>query len=74
LLKSGGDLKRASDLAKQAVSLSPENVKCRLTLAQVYAAAKLKQSALAELERALALDPKQDFIRDYIRSVKRGEI
>ena len=74
LLSSGGDLRRASDLAKQAVALSPENAKCRLTLAQVYVAAKLKQSALAELERALALDPKQDCIRDYIRSVKRSEI
>ena len=72
-LNSGGDLKKAAELAKRAVSLAPDNAKCRLTLAQVYVAAKLKQSALSELERVLALDP-QDSIRDYIRSVKRDEV
>ena len=73
-LNSGGDLKRAGELAKRAVALSPDNPKCRLTLAQIYIAAKLKQSALAELERALALDPKQESIKETIRSVKRGEL
>ena len=73
-LNSGGDLKKAAELAKRAVSMAPENPKCRLTLAQVYVAAKLKQSAISELERVLELDPKQDSVRDYIRSVKRDEI
>jgi len=73
-INSGGDLKKASEHAKRAVSLAPENIRCRLTLAQVYVAGRLKQSALAELERALALDPQQETIRNYIRSVKRGEI
>ncbi len=73
-LNSGGDLKKAAELAKRAVSMAPENPKCRLTLAQVYVAAKLKQSAISELERVLELDPKQDSIREYIRSVKRDEI
>ena len=73
-LNSGGDLKRAGELAKRAVALAPDNSRCHLTLAQIYIAAKLKQSALAELERALALDPKQESIRETIRSVKRGEL
>jgi Flp pilus assembly protein TadD len=73
-LNSGGDLKRACELAKRAVALAPDNSRCHLTLAQIYIAAKLKQSALAELERALALDPKQDSIRETIRSVKRGAL
>ncbi len=73
-LNAGGDLKRAGELAKRAVALSPDNPRCHLTLAQIYIAAKLKQSALAELERALALDPKQESIREMIRSVKRGEL
>ncbi len=71
-LHSGGDLKKASELAKRAVVLGPEIAKCHFTLAQVYVAAKLKESALAELERAHSLDPKQEAIRDYIRMVRKS--
>ena len=73
-LEAGGDLKRASRLAKQAVSIAPHSARCRLTLAQVYAAAKLRDSALAELERARALDPNQPLIKEWIQRVKRGDI
>jgi hypothetical protein len=73
-LNSGGDLKRAGELAKRAVALGPDISRCHLTLAQIYIAAKLKQSALAALERALSLDPKQESIKETIRSVKRGEL
>jgi len=72
-LEAGGDLKRASKLAKQAVSIAPNSAKCRLTLAQVYVAAGLRESALAELERARALEPDQPVIKDWILRVKRGE-
>ena len=74
LLEAGGDLKRASLLAKQAVSLAPQSGKCRLTLAQVYLAGKLRESALAELERARALEPDQPLIKEWISRVKRGEV
>jgi curved DNA-binding protein CbpA len=72
LLESSGDLKRAGKLAKQAVSLAPNSGKCRLTLAQVYAAADLRESALAELERARVLEPDQPIIKEWIARVKRG--
>jgi curved DNA-binding protein CbpA len=72
-LESGGDLKRASKLAKQAVGLAPNSAKCRLTLAQIYAAANLRESALSELERARALEPNQPIIKDWIARVKRGQ-
>ena len=72
-LEAGGDLRRASQLAKQAVSMAPNSAKCRLTLAQVYAAANLKDSALAELERARALQPDQPIIKEWIARVKRGD-
>jgi curved DNA-binding protein CbpA len=72
-LESGGDLKRASQLAKQAVALAPNSAKCRLTLAQIYAAAGLRESALSELERARALEPNQPIIKDWIARVKRGQ-
>ena len=72
VLESGGDLKRAAKLAKEAVALAPGSAKCRLTLAQVFAAADLRESALAELERARALEPDQPLIKEWIARVKRG--
>jgi predicted Zn-dependent protease len=45
-------LHRAGKLAKRGVALAPNSAKCRLTLACVYFAANLQESALAELERA----------------------
>jgi Flp pilus assembly protein TadD len=68
-----GDLKHAAHLARQAVSLAPTSAKCRLTLAQVYAAAKLRESALAELERARSLEPDSAVIKDWIQRVRRGD-
>jgi curved DNA-binding protein CbpA len=73
-LEAGGDLKHAAQLARQAVSLAPNSAKCRLTLAQIYAAAKLRESALAELERARALEPNQPLIKEWIARVKRGDV
>ena len=71
-LEAQGDLKRAAKLAKQAVALAPNSARCHLTLAQVYAAADLRESALASLERARALEPNQPIIKEWIQRVKRG--
>ena len=71
-LEAQGDLKRAAKLAKQAVSLAPNSARCHLTLAQVYAAADLRESALASLERARSLEPDQPIIKEWITRVKRG--
>ncbi|MET0794323.1 MAG: DnaJ domain-containing protein [Polyangiaceae bacterium] len=72
LLESGADPRRAAKLAKQAVVLAPNSAKCRLTLAQVYLAADLRESALAELERARVLEPDQPIIKDWIARAKRS--
>ncbi|HET7539970.1 MAG TPA: DnaJ domain-containing protein [Polyangiaceae bacterium] len=72
-LEANGDLRKASKLAKQAVALSPNSAKCRLTLARVYFAANLQESALAELERARAIEPNQPILKEWIARVKRGE-
>ncbi|HEY0463805.1 MAG TPA: DnaJ domain-containing protein [Polyangiaceae bacterium] len=72
-LEAQGDLKKASKLAKRAVALAPGSAKCRLTLARVYFAANLHESALAELERARALEPNQPILKEWIARVKRGE-
>lgn len=72
MLEAGGDLRRAAKNGKQAVAMAPNSARCRLTLAQVYAAADLRESALAELERARALEPDQPLIKEWITRVKRG--
>lgn len=72
-LEANGDLRKANQLAKRAVALAPNSAKCRLTLARVYFAANLHESALAELERARAIEPNQPLLKDWIARVKRGE-
>jgi curved DNA-binding protein CbpA len=86
-LLAEGDLRVAGDYARKAVALvqagqasesgpAPgpgEEAQARVTLARIYVAAGMKQSALAEFERAATLAPKDDTIRDWIRRLKRGE-
>ena len=88
-LLAEGDLRLAGDYARKAIALLPaggaasaagalgasvgEEAQARVTLARVYVAAGMKQSGLAEFERAATLAPKDDTIRDWIRRLKRGE-
>lgn len=74
LLGARSDMRRASDLARKAVDLAPNETAYRITLARVYAQAGMEQSAQAELERARALAPEDDTIKDWIKRLKRGEI
>jgi tetratricopeptide (TPR) repeat protein len=73
LLESGGNVRLAGEHAKKAVLMAPDEPAYRLTLARFYANAGMKQSALAELERAATLAPKDDTIKDWIRRIKRGQ-
>ena len=84
-LMAEGDLRVAGDYARKAVALVQaaqasgqpvtlgEEAQARVTLARIYVAAGMKQSGLAEFERAATLAPKDDTIRDWIRRLKRGE-
>ena len=72
-LMAGGDLRLAGEHARRAVALGPDDVQARVTLARIYVTAGMKQSGLAEFERAATLAPKDDTIRDWIRRLKRGE-
>ncbi|MEO8916670.1 MAG: J domain-containing protein [Polyangiaceae bacterium] len=85
-LMAAGDLRLAGDYARKAIALLPagsaasaagtgvgEEAQARVTLARIYIAAGMKQSGLAEFERAATLAPKDDTIRDWIRRLKRGE-
>ncbi|HEX2672642.1 MAG TPA: hypothetical protein VHM25_17285, partial [Polyangiaceae bacterium] len=69
----GGDLRVAGEHARRAVALAPDDAQARVTLARIYVTAGMKQSGLAEFERAATLAPKDDTIRDWIRRLKRGE-
>ena len=72
-LVAQGDLRLAGEHARRAVALAAEDVQSRVTLARIYVTAGMKQSGLAEFERAATLAPKDDTIRDWIRRLKRGE-
>jgi curved DNA-binding protein CbpA len=74
LVESGGDLKKANDLARKAVELSPNETAYRITLARIYAKAGMEASATSELERARTLDPSDDTVKDWLKRLKRGEI
>jgi hypothetical protein len=63
---------QAAQASGQSQTLG-EEAKARVTLARIYVAAGMKQSGLAEFERAATLAPKDDTIRDWIRRLKRGE-
>ncbi|MEB2313446.1 MAG: DnaJ domain-containing protein [Polyangiaceae bacterium] len=74
LLEANGDLRKAGELCRQAVQAAPELASFRVTLARVYLAAKMRQSALSEFERAASLAPDDDTIKDWIRRIKRDEV
>ncbi|MBX3182728.1 MAG: hypothetical protein KIT72_18955 [Polyangiaceae bacterium] len=57
LLQDGTELSRAIRIAKAAVAASPEGAAERSLLARVFHAAGMRQSAIAELERARQLSP-----------------
>jgi curved DNA-binding protein CbpA len=74
LLEGKGDLRRAGELARKAVSLAPGQAEPRVTLARVYLGAGMRESALKEFERAAELSPGDDSIKDWIKRVRRGEV
>ncbi len=71
-LEAGADSRAATEHARKAVSLAPTSTEARITLARAYLASDMRQSAVAELERAAAQDPKNDAIRQHLKRVKRG--
>jgi tetratricopeptide (TPR) repeat protein len=73
-LKAGVELRLASDLAREAVKIAPNRADLRVTLAKVYEAAGMTQSAIGELERALELTPDSDRIKQWLKRIKRGGV
>jgi curved DNA-binding protein CbpA len=71
LLSGKGDLREAADFAKRARDAAPDDAGIRVTLGKIFLEAGMKQSAIAEFERAQQLAPKDDTIRDWLRRVRR---
>jgi tetratricopeptide (TPR) repeat protein len=57
ILNARGDLKRAAELADQAVRAAPECATYRVTLGEICLASGQPQRAVTEAERALSLAP-----------------
>ena len=57
LLNAELDVRRAIEHGRNAVLGTPNDPKFRMTLARAYLAAKMRESALGELQRASALAP-----------------
>ena len=66
ILRAGGDLKHARDLAQSAVNMMPGNARCRVTLAQVYIGAGMQKSARGELQEAAKLDPSDEIVKTLL--------
>lgn len=73
-LKAGTELRKASELAREAVQIAPKRADLRLTLAKVYEAAGMQQSAAKELARALELAPENDRIKQWLKRLERGGV
>jgi tetratricopeptide (TPR) repeat protein len=71
LLSAKGDLKVGAEWAKKAVAQSPDEASFHVTLARIYLEAGLRQSALAEFERAATLAPRDDTIKDWLKKVRQ---
>lgn len=74
VLAAQGDVKSAVEHARKAVMLAPNETQVRMTLARAYLAAGMRESGIGELERAAALAPTDDTIKEYLRRARRGEI
>ena len=70
IVRSGGDLKHAKELATEAVRLMPTNKQCRIVLAQVFLAAGMKRSAKSELEEAGKLDPSDEIVKNLLLDLR----
>jgi tetratricopeptide (TPR) repeat protein len=73
LLAAQGDKKLALEHARKAVLGAPNEVRNRVTLARAYHAAGMRESSIGELERASALAPADDTIKEQLRRARRGE-
>ncbi len=71
LVEHVGDLRRAAELAEQAVAAEPQEVDYLLLLGRIYAEANLTKKAQGVFERVLDIDKKNDDAKQALKSIKR---
>ncbi len=71
LLAAKGNLHEAADLAKHAITVAPQTIKFRVTLANVYLAANLVLAAKRELENAARIDPKSGPVAEMLKRLPK---
>ncbi|MBN8616167.1 MAG: DnaJ domain-containing protein, partial [Deltaproteobacteria bacterium] len=70
LLESSGDAKQAVRLAQRAVEIEPGNVFAVRTLGRAFMSAGMTLNAKRELEKAVALDPKDEPTKALLKELK----
>lgn len=71
LIEANVNARKAVELARKAVEINGERADLRVTLARALLAADKKQSALAEIERALQIDSNDETAQDWFKRLKR---
>ncbi len=70
ILRSGGNMREASELAKRAVAIEPQNAGHRATLAAVYIGGGMMLNAKREIDAALQLSPTHPAVLHVARRLK----
>ncbi|MBX3212780.1 MAG: tetratricopeptide repeat protein [Labilithrix sp.] len=73
LRASQGDLQRAATLAEQAVALDPKNARFRVTLGEIYLAARHLTRAAAHAEVALEIAPRDARAKELAAAIAKAK-
>jgi tetratricopeptide (TPR) repeat protein len=68
--RAGSDMRKAAKYGEEAVKLDPNKASYRVTLALAYADAGLVLRARGEIERAMALEPKSESVKEAAQKIK----
>lgn len=70
LLEASGDTRQAVRLAQRAVDLTPQDIFAIRMLGRAFTVAGMTLNARRELEKALALDPKDETTKGMLKALK----
>lgn len=71
LLEAQGDMRAAGEFMRKAMAAEPGRPTSHLLLGRIFMAARMRSSAIAELERARSLDPNNDTVASLLKRLER---